>query len=678
VCRGALHRSLQRLFGLSRVGCVSAICGVIGVDARAWSEGDLDGVVDSLSRIGPDGCGRWAGTAGRCGVAVAAALRHSTPEDAADRQPAQNGDGSLLVVADLRLDNRHELATVLGLADAVTVPDSAFVLAAYERWGEAMLDRIVGEFALALIDRRRGGVLLARDHAGTRPLVVHERPGAVAFASNALALTGLAGVGHALDVRRAVEVLGLVFDSERTFVEGVSWVPPAAALWIDDSGVRRRTWWKADPNEIVELSSPAAHEQELREAFDLAVAARLRSVGAVGAMTSGGLDSASATATAARLLAPGRLRTYTSAPPQGWSGGERSGWDADETPLVRALAEQHPNIDPSFVHVEPGGRLFDMYEPLWERGAGPGRNPANWLWFQAIADRAAAQGVTTLLTGARGNVVFSADGPEWLAVLVRAGRLRQATREARAWSRGSGESRARTLLQRAVFPLLPPRVQRLGRAAWGRAPALDTFVASTALRPEIVAELDLTARRPVLDERHRRNVRAAALQVLMAGSGQADIGAALAALTGVEERDPAVDRRVVEVAMHQPEWVRRHDGITRAVARRAMADRLPPEIVNRTRRGEQLPDWLDVMTAARAELAQELDELRGHSTSQELIDVPRLEALMNRWPDRSARLDPNVLQSYRLALLRSLLVSRYLRWFERRAAGRDLGSRLCR
>jgi hypothetical protein len=42
---------------------------------------------------------------------------------------------------------------------------------------------------------------------------------------------------------------------------------------------------------------------------------------------------------------------------------------------------------------------------------------------------------------------------------------------------------------------------------------------------------------------------------------------------------------------------------------------------------------------------------------------------MERWPERTSRADERVVREYRLALLRSLVVSRYLRWFERRAAG---------
>ena len=125
----------------------------------------------------------------------------------------------------------------------------------------------------------------------------------------------------------------------------------------------------------------------------------------------------------------------------------------------------------------------------------------------------------------------------------------------------------------------------------------------------------------------------------------------------------------MEVALSQPEWARRHDGMNRAVARGAMADRLPEAIVRRTRRGEQLPEWLDLMTAHRASYAQELDALEQHETSRRLIDTVRMRKLFDDWPDRGAAADLPVYKAYRLAFLRALVVSRYLRWFEQGSPG---------
>jgi asparagine synthase (glutamine-hydrolysing) len=638
---------------------VSAICGAVGLDGRPWRAADLAATMAALAPLGRDGGGAWSGTAGRCGVALGAALRHATPEDLADDQPAAGAGGELRLVFDGRVDNRDELAAALGIAGGPSIPDSRLVLAAYERWGDGFLDRLVGVFALAIADDRRGGVLLARDHAGQRPLVVHERGGLVAFASHALALAELEGVGRTLSRLHAAELLAVGYRSPRTIVEGVEWLEPGTTMWIDAGGARRRRWWRPDPDEIVDLGSPAAHERELRDVLERAVAPALRSVRGVGAMTSGGLDSTSVAATAARQLAPAPLPTYTSVPPDGWAAPERPGWDADESSLVRALAAMHPNLRPSFPVVQPGQSLFAAHEELWGLGGVPARNPANQLWQVQVAKRAQADGLGALLTGAFGNYSLSPDGPRWLAELLRAGRLSAFGHEVRAWRGATGEPTASILRRRLAGQLMPPAIARR-RDAQAAARASRDWVANTALRPSAVDGLDLATVLP----RRTANFRANALAAVGTGAAQASSQAALAALTGVEHRDPTSNRRLLEVATRQPEWVRRHDGITRAVVRGAMSDRLPEAIRLRTRRGEQLPHWLDVMTAAREEIARELVVMREHPLSRELIDIDRLERLSCDWPASQQRREPGIEDHYRRTLWRAATVSRYLRWFE--------------
>lgn len=98
-----------------------------------------------------------------------------------------------------------------------------------------------------------------------------------------------------------------------------------------------------------------------------------------------------------------------------------------------------------------------------------------------------------------------------------------------------------------------------------------------------------------------------------------------------------------------------------------MADRLPPSILGRTERGEQLPDWLDRLTDRRDELCTELAEVRDHPPSRALLDVDRLDRLMQTWPEPSSSSNRDTIRDYRLALLRALHVSRYLRWFDQHA-----------
>ena len=158
------------------------------------------------------------------------------------------------------------------------------------------------------------------------------------------------------------------------------------------------------------------------------------------------------------------------------------------------------------------------------------------------------------------------------------------------------------------------------------------------------------------------------------GGGIAESLAVMQALTGVRLTDPTGDVRLIQLCATQPSWVRRREGRTRAVCRDAMADRLPPSIAERTRRGAQLPDWLDRMTAAKDELLTELAAARDSQTCRELLDLDRIDAALREWPDRERHLryqrDTN--RTYRYAVFRGLLMARYIRFFEDHARERRI------
>ena len=114
---------------------------------------------------GPDGirvrCGDSAG--------LAHLALFATQEDSGDEQPALSGD--FWLVADARIDNLHELARLLDdeLAGRV-LTTSAVIHAAFRRWGSACPERLVGDFAFVVWDRRRRQVFAARDPFGVRSL----------------------------------------------------------------------------------------------------------------------------------------------------------------------------------------------------------------------------------------------------------------------------------------------------------------------------------------------------------------------------------------------------------------------------------------------------------------------------------------------------------------------------
>jgi asparagine synthase (glutamine-hydrolysing) len=151
-------------------------------------------------------------------------LHPTLPEDRFDRAIISGGDGRLALAADVRLDNRDELAGDLGIASAElrTLCDSALLMRALERWDEAAVDRLVGDFAFALWDRGRQRLLLARDFIGRRPLHYHRGRDFFAFASMPKGLHCLPSIPYAPDMASAANFLALVPEAgPSTFFEGL-------------------------------------------------------------------------------------------------------------------------------------------------------------------------------------------------------------------------------------------------------------------------------------------------------------------------------------------------------------------------------------------------------------------------------------------------------------------------
>ncbi len=128
----------------------------------------------------------------------------------------------------------------------------------------------------------------------------------------------------------------------------------------------------------------------------------------------------------------------------------------------------------------------------------------------------------------------------------------------------------------------------------------------------------------------------------------------------IDHRDPTADVRLLEFCLSTPTEQFLHDGIPRALARRALADRLPKRVLEKSRRGLQSADWHEDLTAARDGVMEELDRLQSCPAANVALDLPRLKQLAEKWPSGGWHRQ-EVFMPYRYALLRAISVGHFLR-----------------
>ncbi|HET9688791.1 MAG TPA: asparagine synthase-related protein, partial [Pseudolabrys sp.] len=389
---------------------MSAIAGLMRLDGRPADQRQLERVAGALRQYGPDRTDiRMSQTVG-----FVHALMRMTPEDRFDCQPQQGASGAL-VTADARIDNRDELLTRIGIArqDALEWSDQRVILAGWEKLGDHIWPLLRGPFAVAVWDPRSWTLTLARDHLGLNVVMWHRSWRFFAFASMPNGLFAFDEVSRELSEEKLADFLVLNHcDHATTMYRHVFRVLPAHTLRVGpDGSITQRRYWSPADIKPVRLASDQDYADGLRDRLDTAVRRQMRSVYPIGSMLSGGLDSSSVSALAARALAEKnqRLLAFTGVPRRNFNGPVPEGCYADETPYVDAIQKHVGNMDVEYVHNDECSD-FAQLERFFVALGSPVRNPTNFGWSMAILQRARAQGLRVLLGGLYGNYTISWNG----------------------------------------------------------------------------------------------------------------------------------------------------------------------------------------------------------------------------------------------------------------------------
>lgn len=247
------------------------------------------------------------------GVALAH-RRLSIIDLATGQQPLFNEDGSVAVVFNGEIYNFQELRGELKALgyQFVSRTDSEVLLYAFAAWGIDCVHRLNGMFAFAVWDCVTRTLTLARDRYGIKPLYYAVQGECLYFGSEVKALLAHSGFSTGVDPEALVEYFTFQnFLSARTLYQGVSILPAASYLQVAP-GLQvpePSAYWDFDFKEPQAPGDPREYAEELDGLFSQAVNRMLIADVDLGAYLSGGLDSGSITALAARQLP--FIRTFT-------------------------------------------------------------------------------------------------------------------------------------------------------------------------------------------------------------------------------------------------------------------------------------------------------------------------------------------------------------------------------
>ncbi len=554
------------------------MCGIAGAAGTIPERANaVRAMLESLVHRGPDDAGEFDDAYCTLGM-----RRLSIIDVAGGHQPLLNEEHNIACICNGELYNFRALAQALKRLGHVfaTGSDVEVALHGYESWGDDVVQRLNGMFALAIWDAKRRRLLLARDRMGKKPLYYTQVQGVLAFASELRSLLTLRGASWSVDVEacRAFCLLGYL-PGDRTPIAEIRRLPPSyLAVW-DESGLATGPYWKPEPSPHAATEDEAANAllDLLRDAVQL----RLISDVPLGAFASGGLDSSLVVAIAAGQLGA-RIPTFSITFP-GYT-------DFDEAPYARLVAKQfgcdHHEIPIDASHFDD---VVDVIWALDEPLADPAALPT------LLLSQEARKRVTVALTGEGGDEVFG--GYERYSLALRgsalAGRLGVVGTLAAACLRIRGrrrydDSRMSRLLRSAA-------TSSRSALAWSRAVAIAPGVAHTGGWMD-----DSPVGASAVDgpSHESRNERLLAVQVddlkNMLANGLLTKVDRMTMAASLEARCPLLDYRIVNYGLGLPDSWKIRGGVTKVLLRRLAQRLLPKEIQMRPKHTFRVPlaKWL--------------------------------------------------------------------------------------
>lgn len=567
------------------------MCGIYGMVALGGAAlcrpEAADRMADALRHRGPDGHGRTTLPNAILGVTR---LRVVDPNPRAD-QPFTDPSGSVVLCCNGEIYNAPELRRRFADYAFQSASDVETILPLYLERGPAGLAELDGMFAVALLDRRRGTLVLARDRAGEKPLFTCRPPGELWFASEIGALLSADAVPRALDRRALEELLHLGYVSEpRTPFTRIQKVAAGSIVTIQDGTAETLRYWHPFTS-IEPPPSPAVVLERLRAA----VARQTRADVPIGVFTSGGLDSALLTRLTVDLLGAERVHTFAIGFPDR-SYDERH----YAARLSAALGTTHLDVEVSDEEVpEALDTLAATGEPITDPAAVP----------TLLLARQCRPNATVVLTGEGADELFGGYPtyvghrlvPVWrrLPAGLRAAIRRMVTALPASQRRVTIEF----LLKRFVTAAdLPWRARHL---AWfgGGLPAEPGLDADALAVVEVATEepADMVAAAMHLDYASSLRER------LLVKIDRAAMRAALE--TRAPFLDPAVTRAGVAAGGAQVSTL-----TTKRLLRRVAAPLLPRFILRRRKRGLSVPvsRWLNGPLAATVDQLLRPERRAGH------------------------------------------------------------------
>jgi asparagine synthase (glutamine-hydrolysing) len=614
---------------------MSAIFGYFHRKGRQASQHVTDNMQRALSSWNPD----RAGTVKEQNIVLGNLLLHTTEESLNEALPLTENEAQLILTADARIDNRDDLSKILRLENTVAVPDSVYILRAYQKWESDCCRYLLGDYAFAVWDGRKKELFCARDHIGARGLFYYCDEDKFIFATEPKGIIASGEVPEKLSEDWIANILVGVYPA-KDFApfEKVKKLPPAHCLTVTPEKMTLRQYWDLDTKREIRYKREQDYYEELRCLLTQAIGATTRSAFPVGAELSGGLDSSGIAAIAHAELKKRneKISVFSHALP-GWAEGKIYPFD-DEKQFIESVCSFSGIVDQHYITAEDKG-IIDEFRLSGERFGYPTGYQLP-VFCDALYEKARDEGMRVLLSGFPGDELVTSHGAEFYNELLHRGRYLPLWCEI---YRHTGEKYFRTWYRLGVKILAyhTPGLFRLLRGnpepevnwrdnSFNCHVVTDEYAEKMHLRERL---FDTTSYPVFNNVRERERVRITETFVCH----RLEQSAAHALHYHLEYRNPLADRRLLEYVLALPPEIKVKNTFRRYPYRKAVEGIVPPDIQWRTSKMGTTVPTVSLRILRDSERLDELLRPSGNMKFPDYIDMDKMRYIKQRLDNKQLK-----------------------------------------
>jgi asparagine synthase (glutamine-hydrolysing) len=582
------------------------MCGFVGFHSNAHFgelSTSLKTASDALFHRGPDDSGMY--TDGAHGVGLAHRRLSIIDLSHAGRQPMGNSNDEVQIVFNGEIYNYLDLKRQLeGLGHQFkSNTDTEVLLNAYLQWGFSCLDRLIGMFSIAVWDRPRKRIFLARDRLGKKPLYYYFDGRTFLFGSELKAITAFHHIRFEVEHEAIPLFLHYQYiPAPRTIYRRVFKLMPGTFLVYNMTGIEVKAYWTV-PLPTLDDGCTVRREEELLDELDAllntAVSSRLVSDVPLGALLSGGIDSSLVVALMQKQCAS-PVRTFSIGFHE--SGYNEMDWAAR---IADRMGTKHTGL---YITHHDAQNVVSLLPEIYDEPFADSSAIPTYLVCSL-----ARSALTVALSGDGGDEQFGGYDRYW-ATKMACSHLERIPRTLRILVASLLESLSPSLVHKCYLParrFLPERLRISNfEDKWEKLLRLSTpgdlpdiYRTTISLWPEHEIQkllgmnvvnsnyetlFEESAGRPVISRLMRVDQGTYLPDAMLTKVDRASMAVSL------EVRVPLLDHRLVQFSANIPEMCKLRNGNRKYLLKKVLSRYIPPALFDRPKMGFGIPigQWI--------------------------------------------------------------------------------------